>query len=66
MIGTYKKEKGMQVVQTNRYDTILQKCLGQADKLGLSAEFIKAIMSTIHQESVRQQIEIMNDSSIQK
>lgn len=62
MIGTYKKENGMQVVQTNRYDTILKKCIGKADKLGLSAEFIKAVMSAVHQESVRQQIEIMNDS----
>lgn len=62
MIGAYKKENGMQVVQTNRYDTILQKCINQADKLGLSVECIKTIMSAIHQESVRQQIEIMNDN----
>lgn len=60
MIGTYKREKGMQVVQTSRYDTILNKCLDQADALGLSAEFVKAVMSAIHQESVRQQIEIIN------
>lgn len=63
MIGTYKKENGMQVVQTQRYDTILQKCLAQANKLGLSPEFIKAIMSAVHQESVKQQIEIMNGNS---
>ncbi|MBR5638251.1 MAG: bifunctional 3-deoxy-7-phosphoheptulonate synthase/chorismate mutase type II [Muribaculaceae bacterium] len=63
LIGAYKKENGMQVVQTNRYDMILQKCLNQADKLGLSAEFIKTIMSAIHQESVRQQIKILNDHS---
>lgn len=61
MIGTYKKENGMQVVQTNRYDNILQKCLNQADELRLSPEFLKTILSAIHQESVRQQIEIMND-----
>ena len=61
MIGAYKKENGMQVVQTNRYDSILRKCVGQADKLGLSADFIKAVMSAVHQESVRQQIEIMNE-----
>ena len=61
MIGTYKKENGLQVVQTNRYDTILQQCINQADRLGLSGDFIKTIMSAIHQESVRQQIEIMND-----
>ena len=60
MIGAYKKENGMQVVQTNRYDTVLQKCLDKADELGLSSEFIKTIMSEIHQESVRQQIEILN------
>ncbi|MBP5687472.1 MAG: bifunctional 3-deoxy-7-phosphoheptulonate synthase/chorismate mutase type II [Muribaculaceae bacterium] len=63
LIGAYKKEQGMQVVQTNRYDTILQKSLSQAKQLGLSAEFIKSIMSAIHQESVRQQIEILNNNS---
>ena len=61
LIGAYKKENGMQVVQTNRYDAILQKYLNQADNLELSADFIKTIMGTIHQESVRQQIEILND-----
>ena len=61
MIGAYKKENGMQVVQTSRYDMILQKCINQADSLGLSPEFIKSIMSAIHQESVRQQLEIIND-----
>ncbi len=60
MIGAYKKEHGMQVVQTNRYDSILQKSLSQAESLGLSSEFIKNVFSAIHQESVRQQIEIMN------
>lgn len=63
MIGAYKKENGIQVVQTNRYDKILQKCLSQANNLGLSADFIKTIMSAIHQESVRQQINILNDHS---
>ncbi len=63
MIGAYKKEKAMQVVQTDRYDTILQRCINEADKLGLSTKFLKTIMSAVHQESVRQQIEIMNSGS---
>ncbi len=61
-IGAFKKEHGVQIVQTNRYDAILRKCLNQADQLGLSTDFIQAVMSAIHQESVRQQIEIMNSN----
>lgn len=62
LIGEYKKDYGIQVVQTNRYDAILQRCVTEAEKLGMSAEFIKAVMSAIHQESVRQQIDIINSN----
>jgi len=59
-IGAYKKEHGMQIVHTDRYDKILQKCIRQAEQLGMSQEFIKSIMTAVHRESVRQQIDILN------
>ena len=61
-IGGIKKEKKMQVVQTQRYDDVLKTRISQACQLGLSQEFIKKILMTIHEESVRQQIKIVNDN----
>ena len=55
--------KKLQVVQTDRYDTILQKMTTQASKMGLRADFIKKLMTIIHEESVRNQIKILNEQS---
>lgn len=59
-IGTFKKEHSMTVVQTARYDEILQKRIFQAEEMGMDAEFMRAVLEAIHEESVRQQIEILN------
>ena len=59
-IGVYKKEHDIQVVYTDRFDKILQKCMAQAEQLGMSESFIKEIITAIHRESVRQQIDILN------
>lgn len=61
-IGSFKKEHDMQVVHTNRFDEILRLRIKQAQEMGINPEFMKAMMTAIHQESVRQQIEIMNNS----
>lgn len=62
-IGNYKKDNGLQVVHTNRFDEILNKCLSQAEELGMSEDFIQEVMKAIHRESVRQQINILNNVS---
>ena len=59
-IGQYKKEHSMPVLQTNRYDEILQKRMAQAVELGMSGEFMKEVMQAIHEESVHQQMDIIN------
>ena len=59
-IGQYKKEHGMQVVQTDRYDDILQKRISQAIEMEMSEDFIRRVMIAIHEESVRQQVDIVN------
>lgn len=61
-IGALKKNNKLQVVQTDRYDSILNKMIEQGDKHQLAPSFIKKIMSAIHEESVRQQIQILNDN----
>ena len=59
-IGQYKKEHNMTVVQTGRYNEILDKRGAQGALCGMSAEFVKQVFEMIHEESVRQQIEIIN------
>ena len=59
-IGTYKKEHDITVLQTGRYNEILEKRGAQGEQCGMSAEFVKVIFEAIHEESVRQQMEIIN------
>ncbi len=59
-IGQYKREHGMTVVQTGRYSEILDKRGAQGVLCGMSGDFMKGIFEAIHEESVRQQIEVMN------
>lgn len=59
-IGQYKKEHDMTIVQTSRYSEILDKRGAQGSLLGIDPECIKGIFEHIHEESVRQQIEVMN------
>lgn len=59
-IAVYKKEHNMAVVQTGRYSEILEKRGAQGVLCGMDADFIKKIYEAIHEESVRQQTELIN------
>ena len=59
-IGQYKREHDMTIVQTGRYTEILDKRGAQGVLCGMSAEFMKSIFEAIHEESVRQQIDVLN------
>lgn len=59
-IGTYKKEHDITVLQAGRYNEILDQKAVQAQQLGMDQEFIKKVFEAIHEESVRQQLEIIN------
>ncbi|MDE5969389.1 MAG: bifunctional 3-deoxy-7-phosphoheptulonate synthase/chorismate mutase type II [Muribaculaceae bacterium] len=60
-IGQYKKEHGMTVLQSNRYDEIMQSRVKLAEEMGMSGDFMKVVLISIHEESVRQQLEIFNN-----
>jgi len=59
-IGTFKKEHEMTILQTGRYTEILEKRGAQGALCGMSPEFIKKVFEAIHEESVRQQMEIIS------
>ena len=60
-IGQFKKEHRMPVLQAGRYDDIMQSRVKLAEEMGMSGDFMRKVLSAIHEESVRQQIVILND-----
>ncbi len=63
-IGQFKKEHRMPVLQAGRYDDIMQSRVKLAQEMGMSGDFMKTVLAAIHEESVRQQIEILNNRLI--
>ena len=55
-IGEYKKEKGLTVVQLDRWKQILAEHLETGKELGLSKELIEKVFEAIHQASIRRQL----------
>jgi len=60
-IGQYKKDNNITILQTNRWNEILQKAFAKGEKLGLSKEFITKYFDAVHMESINHQNRIMND-----
>lgn len=63
-IGRYKKEKGMTILQTDRWNHIIQDAMEKGQKFGLSEEFIERYLKAVHQESINHQNEVMNVKDI--
>ena len=55
-IGAYKKEKGLSVVQMERWKQILSDHLMTGEALGLSPELIERVFEAIHQASILEQL----------
>jgi chorismate mutase len=54
-IGNYKHKHNMPIVQTGRYNDVIQNRLELAEQLGLSEQLVKKIYELIHEESVNAQ-----------
>jgi chorismate mutase len=59
-IGAYKRENNITILQTNRWNDILEKAFKKGDTLGLSQEFITKYFDAVHLESINHQNKIMN------
>jgi chorismate mutase len=59
-IGTFKKENNITILQTNRWKEIYNARKKLAMDLGLSESFIDLLLTSIHQESIKQQNDVMN------
>jgi chorismate mutase len=59
-IAVYKKENNITILQTNRWNEILDRACQRAEKLGLSKEFITKYFDAVHMESISHQTKIFN------
>ena len=59
-IAIYKKENNITILQTNRWNEILNRACSRAEKLGLSREFITKYFDAVHMESINHQTKIIN------
>lgn len=59
-IGNYKKENNITILQTNRWNAILERAFAKGEKLGLSKEFVTKYFDAVHMESINHQNKIMN------
>lgn len=59
-IGEVKKDSNVAILQEKRWNCIVEKITSQASTLGLSEEFMKAILEAIHVESIHKQNKVMN------
>lgn len=59
-IGQYKKDNNITILQTNRWNEILERAYQRGEVLGLSQEFVSRYMDAIHLESINLQNKLMN------
>ena len=59
-IGEHKKVNNITILQTKRWDDMLKNRLRLGTRKGLSEEFIVKLFSSIHQESINHQTDVMN------
>jgi chorismate mutase len=59
-IADYKKQNNITILQTRRWNEILDRACTKGAKLGLSKEFITKYFDAVHLESIAHQTKIFN------
>jgi chorismate mutase len=59
-IGQYKKDNNITILQTNRWNELLERAFKKGEGLGLSKEFVEKYYDAVHLESINHQNKIMN------
>lgn len=60
-IGEFKRDNGITILQSGRWDEIVNDRIERGTKKELTEEFVKELFEAIHQESIRHQTKIMNN-----
>lgn len=59
-IGIHKKENGVTILQSARWEELLNSRIQSGIKNGLSEDFMSKLLKAIHQESINRQTKVMN------
>ena len=60
LIGKFKKDNNITILQEEHWKNLLDSRLKLAHELQLSSEFVRSILDAIHLESITRQINVMN------
>ena len=58
-IGEYKKDNNIAILQTSRWESILEDMVKKGAECGLSEPFVTAVFNAIHEASVQVQNDIL-------
>ncbi len=60
-IGEIKRQNNVAILQSDRWNQIIERLLNQTDRSTLSEDFLISLLEIIHLESIRRQTNIMNN-----
>ncbi len=60
-IGEYKKKNNIAILQTARWDSLLDKVISKGAEYGLSEKFVTTLFKAIHEASVQEQNAILDE-----
>ena len=58
-IGFIKRENNVMILQSSRWNQVVERVLARSEELGLSREFLNILLEAIHIESINKQNRIM-------
>ena len=59
-IGQYKKENNITILQTKRWNEILERACKKGEKMGLGKEFVTKYLDAVHMESINHQNKVFH------
>jgi chorismate mutase len=59
-IGAYKKQNRMTILQLKRWNQLTHDRIEAGIRMGLTREFIRKLLETVHEEGIQRQIDVMN------
>jgi len=65
-IGQYKKRNNISILQTERWNEILERAVSKGSVSGLSKTFMTVVLKAIHEESINHQVKIMNREDVEE
>lgn len=60
-LGVFKHQNNITILKEDHWKKVVQQRLEKLDESGLSAKFVRSILDSIHQESIRHQTKVMNN-----